>query len=380
MKVNGDGTGVVVISGKEAAIAVDFRKGTSPGEMVPLGFLERLPKWLIVIPLLFQWLFLSLRYRAAVLPSVANPMITSGGLVGEGKMEYFRIMGRQALAATARTNCFTVHSVTALTDAVACMRDAGLEFPVIVKPDIGWCGFGVRRIETLTCLADYVAAFPTGARLVLQAYIPDEGEAGIFYVRRPGETTGRLLGLALRYFPRVIGDGCSTLDQLIVRDVRLKRLVGNRLHRIEIKGGQIPHRGQRVRLATIGSTRVGGLYRDGSALITLSLVKAIDAIALDIREFHFGRLDVRFRSEAELMAGEGFTIIEVNGAGSEAIEAWDPALSPAAAFAMILRKQELLFEIAAANRRRGFRPMGLGQLARLHMNQQRLICRYPLSN
>jgi hypothetical protein len=35
------------------------------------------------------------------LPSAANPGITSGGLVGEGKLEYFAAMGPLARAATA---------------------------------------------------------------------------------------------------------------------------------------------------------------------------------------------------------------------------------------------------------------------------------------
>ncbi len=344
------------------------------------GFLERLPKWLIVVPLLIQWLLLSLRYRSAVLPSVANPDITSGGLVGEGKTEYFRSMGSHALTATARTGSFLVDPASAAADAAVCMRQAGLAFPLIAKPDIGWCGFGVRHIASQAGLADYLAAFPAGERLLLQAYVPDEGEAGIFYVRDPGAASGRLLGLALRYFPQVTGDGRHSVGQLIARDARLRRLVKDPLHRSEPIGSQIPAHGHKVRLATIGSTRVGGLYRDGSALITPQLSAAIDLIALDMREFHFGRFDVRFHSLEALMRGEGFTIIEVNGAGSEAIEAWDPRHSPAAAFARIFSKQALLFRIAAANRRRGFRPIGLGQLARLHLRQQRLIPRYPPSN
>jgi len=42
--------------------------------------LERMPKWMICIPLTLQWLWLSLRYRSFTLPSAANPAITSGVL------------------------------------------------------------------------------------------------------------------------------------------------------------------------------------------------------------------------------------------------------------------------------------------------------------
>jgi hypothetical protein len=344
------------------------------------GFLEKLPKWVIVLPLLLQWVVLSLRYGATVLPSAANPTITSGGLVGEGKTEYFAAMGSHAKAATARTGSILVNHETAVADAAACMERTGLAFPIVAKPDVGWCGFGVRLIDSQAELARYLAVFPAGERLLLQAYVPEEGEAGIFYVRDPGAGEGWLLGVALRYFPQVIGDGQSSIGELIARDSRLKRLTQDPLHQFDQDPSRIPERGRRVRLATIGSTRVGGLYRDGSALITSQLAAAIDAIALDMQEFHFGRFDVRYESEEALMRGEGFTIIEVNGAGSEAIEAWDPGLSASAAFGKIFRKQALLYRIAAANRRRGFRTIGLIRLARLHCRQQRLIRLYPQSN
>lgn len=342
--------------------------------------MERLPKWAIVIPLIAQWVLLSLRYRATVLPSAANPAITSGGLVGEGKMEYFRCMGAHARSRTACHDSFIVQPERADADAAACMARAGLAFPIIAKPDLGWCGFGVRRIDTPSGLAEYLAGYPPGERLMLQTYLPWEGEAGVFYVREPGQASGRLLGLALRDFPRVTGDGQRSVDQLVARDPRLRRLTGDPLHRVEYRGEQVPRPGQVLRLATIGSTRVGGLYRDGQALITPQLTRAIDAIARDMEEFHFGRFDLRYQSAEALMAGQGFLIIEVNGAGSEAIEAWDPATGPFAAYARIMRKQALLFRIAAANRARGFRSMGLAELARLHFRQQRLIPRYPPSN
>ena len=343
------------------------------------AFLEKLPKWAIVILPVAHWLLMSLRHRALVLPSVANPRITSGGLVGEGKLEYFGIMGPKARAATAPHGSFIVSADSAIEDAAQCMQQARLGYPLIAKPDIGWCGFGVRRIDTQPELAAYLAAFPCGERLLLQRYVADEGEAGIFYVRPPGAACGQLLGLALRYFPQVTGDGERTIGELIAADTRLSRL-GDPLHRSPIDTSRLPAHGEVVRLATIGSSRVGALYRNGNALITPQLSAAIEAIAADMDEFHFGRFDVRYASAAALMRGEGFTIIEVNGAGSEAIEAWDPGTRPVAALRMILAKQALLFRIAAANRRRGFAPIGLRALARLHLKQQKLIPLYPPSN
>jgi hypothetical protein len=191
---------------------------------------------------------------------------------------------------------------------------------------------------------------------------------------------GRIIGLALRYFPRVTGDGRSTVAQLVAADVRARRIARSPRHQCSVPPDSVPAAGQQVRLATIGSTRVGGLYRDGAALITPELVGAIDAIARDMPDFHFGRFDVRFDSLRELGAGRGFTIMEVNGAGSEAIEAWDPGTGVLQGFRMVFAKQRLLFEIGAAQRKAGVRPIGLLALARLNRRQNRLVDRYPPSN
>ncbi len=342
--------------------------------------LERMPKWLICVPLVVQWLWLGLRYRSLTLPSAANPFITSGGLVGEGKLEYFRGMGDVARAATAR-HCGVENDGSqtsrTLLDALSA---ASLEFPVIAKPDLGLCGHGVRRIDDMDQLRDYLARFPRGEVVVLQEYLPQEGEAGIFYARDPVTGQGSIIGLTLRTFPLVVGDGMRTVAQLVAADPRAGRIKASSRHECSFTASAVPAPGEAVRLATIGSTRVGGLYRDGAQHITPALVARIDAIARDMPEFHFGRFDVRFDSTHALEAGRGIRIMEVNGAGSEAIDAWDPGTSLVKGLRMIFRKQRLVFAIGAARRREGTQPIALIELARLNWRQVRLIGLYPPSN
>ncbi|MFC5496813.1 hypothetical protein ACFPOE_04640 [Caenimonas terrae] len=340
--------------------------------------LERMPKWLICVPLVLQWLWLALRHGSLTLPSAANPAITSGGLVGETKLEYFRSMGALAMSATARHCALPAQARGSLATVRAALAQEGIGYPLIAKPDLGMCGFGVRRIDSEPELARYIADFPAEQAIVLQEYLAEEGEAGIFYARDPGAAQGRIIGLALRYFPQVTGDGISSIDALIAADPRAGR-VRHAGHSLALDGARVPAAGERVRLATIGSTRVGGLYRDGSACITPALATRIDGIARDMAQFHFGRFDVRFDGLDALRAGR-VRIMEVNGAGSEAIEAWDPAFGLVRALRIIFAKQRTLFRIAAANRRRGHQPIGLWQLARLHFMQQKLLDAYPPSN
>lgn len=356
------------------------RPGEAASGELPSGALERLPKWLICVPLVLQWLVLSVRHGSATLPSAANPSLTAGGLVGETKLEYFRGMGAVAQAATARHCAVPAALQQSPAQVRAAMQAAGLDFPVVAKPDLGMCGFGVRRLVDQAALRDYLSAFPAGQDLVLQEYLAEEHEAGIFYARRPGEARGRIIGLALRYFPRVVGNGVSSVGELAAANARARRVLGRRDHAPTLDLSRVPAAGEAVRLSIIGSTRVGGLYRDGAAHASPALEAAIDAIAQDMPRFHFGRFDVRFPDLGALEAGRDLRIMEINGAGSEAIQAWDPGTGLRKGLGIIFAKQRLLFEIGAANRRLGHRPIGLRRLAQLHFMQQRLLDAYPPSN
>ncbi|MDB6164310.1 MAG: hypothetical protein JWL98_1742 [Xanthomonadaceae bacterium] len=344
-----------------------------------VGRFEQLPKWLNVIPMVLQWLWLGAKYGSLALPSSANPGITAGGLVGEGKREYFDAMGALARAMTADFIAVDNREGLHAAEVMMRMRDADLDFPVVAKPDIGWCGYGVRLLQKHDDLADYVARFPTGETFLLQRYLPDPGEAGLFYMREPDEAAGRLIGVLLRHYPSVTGNGADTIEVLISRDARLRRATANPLHECRYDPRRIPATGEVVRLSTVASTRVGGAYEDGSAHATPALVARVNAIANDMGEFLAGRFDVRYRTLEELKAGD-FTIMEVNGAGSEAVHAWDPRYSIRQVYGIVFAKQRLLFRISAANRRRGRRPVGIWTLASLYLRQQRAIRRYPPSN
>ena len=170
--------------------------------------LERMPKWLICVPLVLQWLWLGLRHRSFTLPSAANPGITAGGLVGETKCEYFDAMGPLARASLAPYCALPPQARVSATAIRAAMARAGIAFPVVAKPDLGMCGFGVRRIGDEPALTRYLATFPAAQTVVLQQWIPDAGEAGVFYARHPREPTGRIIGLALATRRRCWATGC----------------------------------------------------------------------------------------------------------------------------------------------------------------------------
>lgn len=333
-----------------------------------LSPIERLPKWLLCLPLVLHWMLLALRHRSLTLPSAANPGIPTGGLAGEGKLECLALIPPALHPWVAPTAAVPPGSV-----AEAVRLAAGLAFPIIAKPDRGWCGYGVRRVDNSAALRAYQAAFPAQATFLLQPYLPGPVEAGLM-VRRWPDGPAELVGLTLRHLPSVRGDGRRSLAQLAAADPRLRGpevLAGH-------DPARIPRAGQIVALAAVASLRVGGRYEEALHLATPALRARVAAVAVGMG-LHAGRLDVRAGSVEALQAGR-FHIIEVNGAGAEAIGAWDPRLGLRAAFAAVFANHRALFALGAAMRARGHRPVGPWRLAASWLHQQRLARGYPPSN
>jgi len=340
---------------------------------------EFLPGWVTYGPVVLHWIALGLRHGDLSLPTAANPHITTGGLCGESKTAILDLVGGAARRWIAPYTTLVTGAGDAFA-ARAALHGAGLALPLVIKPDIGCNGTGVRLVETEAALSRVLAEFPRGVRLVLQRLVPWEGEAGIFYIRRPGQKAGHISSLTLKAAPTVIGDGVSSLRTLITSDARHGKLQRLYLARLDARLNEVPARGERLRLVFAGNHCKGSIFRNGAAEITQALTARIDAIAQAMPDFCFGRIDVRFESLAALREGHGFSIIEINGVGSEATHIWDPETPLREVFQAQFRHYREAFEIGRENRARGFRPSGVGAMWRDWRTQRRLMASYPLND
>ena len=353
----------------------------------PLSFFEFWPMWAFYPPVMAYVAWLMLRHRGTLLPTVANPSFPGGGFYGESKAEILALAMQHVPEWTApivrRERPTDAADPTASTEcetALAALQQAGIALPVVAKPDLGCRGAGVKLIRSAADLTRYIQAFPAGATYLLQRLVPFEGEAGIFYCRRPGQAQGRVISITLKYFPHVIGDGRSTLRELIMADPRAGRLSHLYLHRHASRLDEVPAPGQAVRLAFAGSHSRGAIFRNGTHLVTPAMEAGFDAIAKRLPEFHFGRFDVRFESFAEVQRGQGFTIVEINGAGAESTHIWDRRTGLLQAWRDLMRQYRWLFEIGHANRARGFKPMGWAEFLRGYRREKFLTPRYPATD
>jgi len=346
-----------------------------------LSFYEFWPQHTFYAPMILYWLWLSLKHGGFTLPTAANPSFPMGGWIGESKDAVLSRAGTHARKWIAPFVSFARDAGINVDDAVHCAirqaRAAGLHFPMVAKPDKGCRGAGVRRVRNEAELANYIASFPDGERIVLQALVDFEAEAGVFYARRPNEERGRIISLTLKYFPYVYGDGRSTLAELIARDARAGRIKDVYLPRHAARADLVLAPGEPYRSAFAGRHSRRTVFRNGNRYITPEMTRSFDTIAKDIDGFHFGRFDVRFSSIGELREGKGFAILECNGAGAEATHIWDRKTSLAEAYRTLMAQYALLWEIGAANRKRGARPASLFSLFRAWRDEAALWAKYP---
>ena len=352
------------------------------GDGPAVSHFEFWPAWKFYAPV---WLWIGLlivRHRSIRAPLIANPGFPAGGLVGERKSELFaRLSGPE------RRHLPDYIAVERLDAAIDLqwpvierqIRDACLQYPMVAKPDIGCRGAGVRPVRSPTELRQYAQEFPIGETFLIQRMIDLEGEAGVFYVRQPGAKQGTIHSLTLKYFPHVVGDGRSTLRQLIHADARAGVVPQLYLRRFGDELDCIVSMGEARRLVFSGSHSKGAIFRNGNAYITEAMRARFDAIADAIDGFHFGRFDVRFADFAAFQRGEDFSIIEYNGAGAEMTHIWDSRTTLLEAWSTLFRQFSLLFKVGAANRKRGVRPESWQSFLRQWKREKSLVDQYPVT-
>lgn len=307
---------------------------------------EYWPLWAIYYPLFPIWVYFSVKARSFFFFNAANPSMKNGGMAMESKMEIYNMIPQQHIPQTV-----FISKDEAPQKALEKVLNAGIGFPFIVKPDIGMKAFGVEKIYDKNAFQDYFLKTPEN--FLVQELIPYSNEVGIFYIRIPGEEKGRITGIVSKKFLSVIGDGESTILELIKSNPRshlqltaLKKKFGTELERVLDQGEEFI-------LVPFGSHTRGAKFIDDTHRWNPGLQKTIDDICSKMKGFHYGRLDVLHNSFEELSKGENFSIIEINGAGGEATHIYDPKHSLFFAWREITKHWGYMNQISILNHQRG---------------------------
>ena len=344
------------------------------------SWFEFWPGWLFYLPIYFHWIIMILKYRRTGYPVIANPRFPLGGMVEDSKISVFRQLTGHALAMTSPFAYFKTATDEDLDTRLdkdvaagkAALKAAGMRWPLIAKPDVGCRGQGVRRIRTDDAFREWLREYPSGEDVVLQEIVTFEAEAGVFYIRLPGDEKGFIFSLTLKYFPWVTGDGISTLEELIMADPRAGKLPHMYLPKHADKLDMVLKEGENFRLVHTGAHIKGTIFRNGNPWITPAMAAEFDRIADDIPDFAFGRFDVRFRDIDLLQQGKDFKVLEINGASSEATHIWDRHTTLRHAWYVMWKQYDYLWECGARFARRGWKaPNGFGLLKDLYTEKKK---------
>lgn len=296
-------------------------------------------------PIYIVWIVLCLRSRSFFFFNTSNPRIKNGGFLLESKKEIYDLMPSEFYPQTLFFEFGT--NTPFLIDQV---KKSGLQFPLIAKPDIGMRGLAVKKIWNKEELIDY--SKQSKVNFLVQAFIPFENEIGIFYYRIPGEEKGHISGIVGKEFLSVKGDGINSIKSLLKQNKRfvlqideLRKMYGDELNKIL-------NYDETFLMVPFGNHARGAKFLDVSHWADNALTDVIDKICKQIPEFYFGRMDLRYNTLDELKASKNFSIVELNGAGSEPTHIYDPKHSLFYAWREIIRHWILLQRISIINHKR----------------------------
>jgi hypothetical protein len=296
------------------------------------------------VPNLPYAFYLAIRAKSLVFFSAVNPAIKNSGNGSESKFSTIELIPEEF-----KPISLFVKAKSTIENSLKKLQEHQLTFPLIVKPDIGFRGLLVNRVHTENELISYLEKY-NDINLIIQEFIDYDKECGIFYYRLPNEKIGKITSITLKKYLTVIGDGVSTLKELIENNERAKLYIPllTELHQKDFN--LILNANEERILNIIGNHSKGTQFINGNHLITKELEESINSIVKRIPNFYYGRLDIKYTSFKDLLALKNVKILEINGIIAEPTHIYDPTnASYFSALKEIRKHWKLIYKIATIN-------------------------------
>jgi hypothetical protein len=317
-----------------------------------INFLYRVTHWetwpylVKYIPLGPAWLWYCLRSGSLWFFTPSNPTLTFGGFEGESKNEMYV----QLPPGSYPRSIFISHSLT-FEQAMEIISTNNFKFPFAVKPDVGMMGFMFRKIENTDQFKKYHAAMHVD--YILQHFINYPLEVSVFYYRYPNETSGHITGFLKKEFLQVIGDGVSTLLELILQYPRVRFRVEEMKLKHEKRLNDIIQQGEIYCLSYALNLSRGGKLISLASQKDNSLLKVFDELSHYTKYFYYGRYDIKCLSIEDLKKGQNFSILEYNGSGAEPHHIYGDGNTLLQAYRIVLHHWNVLYKISKLNHSNG---------------------------
>jgi hypothetical protein len=277
---------------------------------------EHWPAFVYYLPLMPFFLMRAIKAGHVIHFIIANPSLLYSGNGSESKYQTLDLLPKALIP-----NSFLVSKSENIASIPSKLEALYFNYPMIAKPDIGFRGYLVKKINTEEELLRYLDKVKVD--VIVQEFIPFKKELGIFYHRFPGEVKGKITSVTIKKFIESTGDGKSSLSDLILNDERafLYHELFAKIHKDKMDF--VYPQGEKITLSVIGNHSKGTQFINGNHLINAGLESFINSICCDIKGWHYGRLDIKYESFEKLLKGESFKILEINGIISEPTHIYD---------------------------------------------------------
>lgn len=306
---------------------------------------EYWPFGIVQFPLFIYWLWLAVKARSLFFFSASNPEILTGGMMGESKSAVLDLV-----PAAIKPKSVLVKLPVTPREVKNILESNGFTLPVVFKPDLGERGWMVKIIRSQADIENYLGEIRID--FIIQELVDYPLEFGVFYVRYPNEPNGKVNSITMKEFLHVVGDGVSTLEELILAKDRAKLQWETLKITYRDQLASIPEKGKRIELVPIGNHCLGTTFLNGNHLITEKLNSSFDRISKQIKDFYFGRYDLRCASFEDLEAGN-VKVLELNGCGAEPAHIYQPGFPLIKAFGVLFEHWKNLYIVSRQNHSRG---------------------------
>ena len=313
-------------------------------------YYEYWPMWLFYLPVLPYWLYLSFKNKSLAYFTVANPGIELGGFFGESKSEILSLIDKKFLPTS-----ILVVSKSNLSTIKKNLLDNRIDYPIIVKPDIGERGNNVCKVNNENEFIQYHTK--ADFNYIIQEFIDFEFEFGVLYSRLPNSERGEVSSITLKKFLTVCGDGKSNILMLMNKSTRARFQINRLSKEIGNEMNRVPANNEKVLLEPIGNHCRGTRFINFNHLIENELNTIFDKISLPIKGFYYGRFDLKVKSIHDFKQGNYIKIMELNGASSEPGHIYDSSFSLFKAYKDVVYHWRRLADISYINMEKGLKPV-----------------------
>lgn len=268
---------------------------------------------------------------------------------GEPKKEMYDLLPAELYPTT--LNALPTDDLGVLKQRI---KDAGINYPFIVKPEIGGQGILFRKIDNENELKHYHSLVPV--EYIVQQMVQYPMEVSVFYIRHPKAEKGTVTGFLHKIPLHVTGNGIKTLEELINDHPKAVKRISELQVKHHTNWNIVIPAGEKYILSYAANHNRGAHFVDLKDHIDENLVAVFDKLSHRINDFFYGRYDIMCNSIEDLKQGKNFSILEYNGCGAEPNHFYDTGYTLIGAYREILKHWKALYEICEYNRSLGVKP------------------------